>query len=381
MYNIIAYGISGTLERNQNYIEKRFRIVGYSDTNTDKAAMLEKPEMYILPMNLLQADFDYIFITSIFDKEIKESLMQNYQIPEEKILMLGEWQGLRLLKHFGDRNPDKTFYILSRFTRYRDGLFSHIFLYLEQLAWVDKHDVVPVVDMMNYRNQYLEEDKIGLENAWEYYFEPLSDCCLKDVYESRNVFLGYDKELWLDDYQQYDLEEYSRLWKKYIRLKPDIEKKINDTKCALFQGKKRILGVLFRGTDYNALKLNKHAIQPDIQEMFEKIDAELLMNDYEGIFVSTESQIALDQFREKYGCMVIYTNQQRFSDTGTKWLSDISFERENDKYLRGYEYLETIMILSQCTSLIAGICYGSVCVKIINDGKYETALLIEKGAY
>ncbi len=381
MYHVIAYGISGMLEMCQDYIEKRFQIVGYSDTNPDKAFALKQPETYILPENLSKAEFDYILITSIFDKEIKESLVVNYHVQEEKILMLGEWQGMRFQKHFGEKNRNKTFYILSRFTRYRDGLFSHVFAYLEQLDWIDNNNIIPVVDMMHYRNQYLEEDKIGQENSWEYYFEPLSDISLEEVYESKNVILGYDKALYFDDLQQYNLEEYSRLWKKYIRLKPEIEDKINVTKRTLFGEKQRILGVLYRGTDYNQLKLKNHAIQPDMQELFTKIDTELSKGRYDGIFVSTESRTALKQIIERYGSMVVYTNQERFSDTEGKWLSEIAFERKNDRYLRGYEYLETIIILSQCTSLIAGICCGSVCARIINGGRYETALLIEKGVY
>ncbi len=31
MYHVIVYGISGTLELNEDYIEKRFKVVGYSE--------------------------------------------------------------------------------------------------------------------------------------------------------------------------------------------------------------------------------------------------------------------------------------------------------------------------------------------------------------
>lgn len=378
---IIAYGISGMLEMCRDYIEKRFRIVGFSDTNTEKATILKPSERYISPENLKQTEFDYILITSVYDKEIKESLVNSFHIPEEKVLLLAEWQGMRFEQHFGERNPNKRFYVMSRFTRYRDGLFSHIFAYLEQLDWVEKNGVIPVVDMKNYQNQYLEENKLGIENAWEYYFEQISEYTLEEVYNSSNVILGYDKALYFDDLQQYDLERYSELWNRYIRLKPDCRDKIQALQDTLFQENERVLGVLYRGTDYNQLKLKNHAIQPEMQELFERIDLELEHRRYDKIYVSTESQNALEQIKKQYGSMVVHTNQIRFSDTGEKWLSEISFERENDRYLRGYEYLETIMILSHCTSLIAGVCCGSVCAKIMNDRKYKNEQLIEKGVY
>ena len=157
MYHVIVYGISGTLELNEAYIEQRFKIVGYSDSNPEKRATLKQPEMYIRPADIAKADFDYVLITSVFDEEIKESLISQCNVSEDKILLFDQWQGMRFQKHLGEKHPDKTFYVLSRFTRYRDGLFSHIYSYLEQLLWIDKHDIIPAVDMMNYRNQYSQE--------------------------------------------------------------------------------------------------------------------------------------------------------------------------------------------------------------------------------
>ncbi len=101
MYHVIVYGISGTLELNEDYIEKRFKVVGYSDSNPEKKATLKQPEMYIWPADIVKADFDYILITSIFDEEIKESLVSKYSVPQNKILLFDEWQGLRFQMQLG----------------------------------------------------------------------------------------------------------------------------------------------------------------------------------------------------------------------------------------------------------------------------------------
>lgn len=74
------------------------------------------------------------------------------------------------IKHFGWKNRNKTFYVIRRRDAYC-GIFS---IYMTTLARIDealKNGFIPVVDMQNSFNIYLNKKKIGKENAWEYYFE------------------------------------------------------------------------------------------------------------------------------------------------------------------------------------------------------------------
>ena len=72
--------------------------------------------------------------------------------------------------HYGNENKDLTFYVIRRRDVYC-GLFS---LYITTLARIDeavKAGYIPIVDMQNSFNLYLEKEKIGKEDAWEYFFE------------------------------------------------------------------------------------------------------------------------------------------------------------------------------------------------------------------
>ena len=63
----------------------------------------------------------------------------------------------------------KTYYIIRRADN-RTGLFSLFNTNLGHIYYAVQRGYIPVVDMMNYENCYLEESKMGVENAWEYYF-------------------------------------------------------------------------------------------------------------------------------------------------------------------------------------------------------------------
>ena len=57
-------------------------------------------------------------------------------------------------------------------------------------AYAVKQGYIPVIDMQNGRNTYLEEGKVGRENAWEYYFEQPCGYRLADIRDAKNVILS-----------------------------------------------------------------------------------------------------------------------------------------------------------------------------------------------
>ena len=57
------------------------------------------------------------------------------------------------------------------------------------------------------------------------------------------------------------------------------------------------------------------------------------------------------------------------------------FERENDEYLKGLEYLSSLYIVSQCKALIAGNCGGSQMAVFVNGGRHEYEHVFDLGMY
>ena len=49
---------------------------------------------------------------------------------------------------------------------------------------------IPIIDMKNFPTKYNVKNKIDKTyNAWEYYFEPLNNYKLKDIYKSKFVIV------------------------------------------------------------------------------------------------------------------------------------------------------------------------------------------------
>lgn len=381
--SVIVYGLGNTVRDAIGYIRTRFHVVGCSDSDVRKAAVGDELGiLFVPPDELCGAKYDYIVIASVYDDEISRQLVEEKGVAKDKILRRAQWDKMLFWDSFGERNPNRTFYVLSHPIHLRDGLYSYLFAFLEQLDYVEKNDCIPVVDMQNFWCQYVEEGKSGKENVWEYYYQPLSEYPLSEVYESKNVILGYDDNCYKSDYEnKYDIKRMSELYKKYIRYNPTIISMIEEEYRKKINKNKRTLGVLYRGTDMSALKLRNHPIQPSIDEMIRFVHQYMDEWDCDEIFLSTEDAHAAEKFQKEFGGLLDCTKQKRFGDTGDVWLADINFERENDKYQRGLEYIITIELLSRCDCLLAGICTGSICAQIMNDGRYEHIKMIDKGAY
>ncbi|NBH84990.1 hypothetical protein D7X88_17160 [bacterium C-53] len=381
--NVIIYGLGNTIKDAFDYIKMRFSVIGCSDSNIEKKDTAQELRvLFVRPDELCDSEFDYILITSIYDDEIYNQLIENRNIPKEKVLRRQQWCRMIFQRSFGMMNQNKTFYVLSRPIHIRDGLFSFLFSFLEQLDFIDKKGYIPVIDMQNYRNQYLEEDKIGIENAWEYYFNPVSEYRLEDVYKSANVILGYDDPCYKTEYEKkYNIARMSELYQRYIKYRPDVYSVVQREYVKLIDTSRKTLGILYRGSDMSALKLKNHPVQPTIDEMIYLTHKYMEEWHCERIFLSTEDGRAADRMKAEFGAMLSCTNQRRFKDTGTEWLADIRFQRQDDKYLRGLEYLVTIELLSKCDCFLAGICAGSVCAQIMNNGKYQHMRMVDKGEY
>lgn len=380
---VILYGLGNTIWDMIEYLRIRFCIVGCSDTNEQKVNTAKKLQIpFINAHKLKEVDYDYIIITSIYDDEITYQLTEQIGISREKILKRDQWSRIIFRHCFGTRNPDKIFYILSRPIHTRDGLFSYLFSFLEQLDWVYTNGYIPIIDMQSYKNQYLEEDKIGVENAWEYYFLPLSTYSLEEVYESKNVLLGYDDPCYKVDYEKkYNIDTMSRIYQKYIHYNPAILPMIQQEYEKYIDKNTKTLGVLYRGTDMCALQLKNHPIQPTVEELIKEIYRSMREWHCERIFLSTEDDKAVERLQAEFGKILSCTDQKRFENTGKTWLANIQFDRYRDRYLRGIEYLITIELLSRCDCLIAGICAGSVCAQIMNHGNYQQMKMLVRGEY
>lgn len=286
---------------------------------------------------------------------------------------------------WGNQEEDKVFYVIRRATC-KVGLFSYVMTTIGQIEYAVKRGYIPVVDMQNNENTYLDKDLIGKKNAWEYYFKQPCGYSLQDIRQCKNVILGNGLITEKSEYPTSrifkDHEEFQRwfdICKKYVTVQDDIKKDVQDKYESLF-GKERVLGILCRGTDYVRLQPHGHPVQPTIEQMIEKAKAMKREYHCKWIYLATEDEQYYQAFLNQFGEELRVTEAKRCAEDGKFNINDISYDRENDRYLRGREYLMNVMLLSKCTCLLAGAVGGTYGAALLSDG-YEQRYIFDLGVY
>jgi|694.fasta_scaffold19449_7 hypothetical protein len=142
------------------------------------------------------------------------------------------------------------------------------------------------------------------DNVWDYFFEqphkntfPSSD----EIENFVGLISNQDSEFIWTNTVPNTVEEISKrrfifhnIIKNFIKIKPEIEEKINKFVSLNFDNKK-ILGAHFRGTD--------HPYKKNMDEYFKIIDK--VINEYDYIFVSSDSNERYEAAKKYYGTKLI----------------------------------------------------------------------------
>lgn len=289
----------------------------------------------------------------------------------------------------GNSHPENIFYIICRNKNPNSGLGALIDYYLAEIKYAYDSGYIPVIDMESYASMYLDEKDVGIVNAWENYFQQPSLYKVEEAYKGKRVIISYaDKTIGRPDDSmlflnwKHKIKMWNRIFRQYMQYNCETARYITNQCHALFgTDKKRILGVLCRGTDYIHLKPIGHSVQPPIKNVIEK--AEKTMKNYQCdyIFLATEDAMIVEEFAQKFGDRLIKSPSVTYRDTEQKSLAEIHHERSNDTYLRGLEYLATLELLSRCNCIIAGRTYGLPVVLIMNGCKFEYTYFWDLGKY
>ncbi len=294
-----------------------------------------------------------------------------------------------LVKKVGDEiNSDKAiepqFYKISR--KEKVGMFSYVETTLRQVAFALENGMIPVVDMKGIPNTYVNDDEIDLIDMWELYFEQpiFNGNCLS----SGKVILCEDKNMSTIPYRGTSiyLKEsrwfWMKMYEKFFRLNERSDVYFENEYRELFKcDGSNVLGVLLRGTDMISAK--GHNAQPEPMKVLDEVKKQLTKGQFDKVYLATETYANVELFRNELGENRVIVNKRVYYDqkdfTEGVTINDISFDRENDKYLRGLEYLSSVMLLSKCGGLIGGFCGGSISAFYINGGKYKYTKLYDLG--
>lgn len=313
------------------------------------------------------------------------------------VLNLYQWLYLKLIEKRStwkkeqcfpgkSKYQDKTFLVIRR-SGMKLGLFSYFNTHLAKIDYAFQNNMVPVVDMQHFRNACQNEMEINFVNIWEKFFEQPGGYSLSEAYSAKKIVLS-DAEIpeiapndSMDFFDDKDGKQtyWRRKCREYIKLQPHIQELFEMIYDNLFDKNDKIVGVLARGTDYIDLRPSNHPVQPTVEQLLEKTKEVMTSCGCNKIFLATEDKNIANQFYAEYGNLCV-TNTREFVEYEGGYLSEIKFEKDNDRYNRDLSYLMNILILAKSSCIVAGRTSGTVGATLFSDG-WEYSYFFDLGYY
>lgn len=302
-----------------------------------------------------------------------------------KVIFNGNRHFLEKKKNYGNKNANKTFYIIRR-TPPGAGLFSNFLVVLMHLYYAEQYGYEPIIDWKYYSNFYKEKNIINnTVNSWEYYFNQPIETPLEEVYKSKNVILSsanvnsiIESEFLIKDLNQPDFLEDDNQIKKFndiskkIGLVEPIKEETDKILDDLFKSKNNILGIVLRGTDYLNNNLSRgHPTPFNAENSLEIVEYYLNKWKMENVYLSTEVIEYVELYKNHFKDKLILLERYRYQNNqNKKFINQYTRDRKNDKYLTGLEYLTEVYGLARCDSIIGTSCGSLHSAVIINNNKY-----------
>ena len=264
--------------------------------------------------------------------------------------------------------------------------FSHILYALAK-------GMIPIIDMQNFPNPYLEHDKLGKENSWEYFFKQPCGYDLSDVgngeciYSHHNFIqsvlplFAYDDPLFEDECFQL----WTAIFRNFFSLSDSAAQYIEEEYNRIIKPDMRVIGVYCRGTDYTKMRPAGHHIQPEVDDVIDKVKSVMPEWNCDYVYITTEERKIVERFENAFPGRVLTVSQMYYDDLDIdyehQYIASAKFNRGNDAYLKGLEYLSPVMVFSRCNSAVLGLCGGSLAAMYINGGKFENTFIFNLGFF
>ena len=267
------------------------------------------------------------------------------------------------------------------------GFFSYYIFFIGYFIKSISFMNIPIIDVGSYPNIF-NNFKPNDSNPWEYFFEQPYNLTLKEInekariknYENTTKYINLIPDYINIFYKKYSLLFYHDVVTKYMPIKKEIMKKVNNIRKKLFNGSQNVLGVLARGTDYITLKKKGTPIPPTAGKMIEDINKYDKENKYDYIFLTTEDNLIRDKFKSEFGKKLKYIEfgiDVKYNYNGQEYFCE-------NKNAQGLEYqkiyLYNIIILSRCIDIISARTHGAAVAFILSEG-FRNNLVYDLGEF
>lgn len=273
------------------------------------------------------------------------------------------------LKNLGDKNPDKTFYVIWR-NHYGAGFFSNYAFVMGHLLIAKEKGYIPIIDFENFKTLYNAKEPInGTENAWNYYFEPLNNYQLTEVYQSKNVlFCNGDFPMGFS-YNLTEMEGATEIAQQ-IKLNNTVKEYIQNS----LKTDTSYLGIHFRGKEQNLA--SSHPFGPTYQQLVSR--TKMLLEKYKlsKIYIVTEDIKAIEALEKHFPHRVFYTDSFRVKKGNAyKALN----ARVHHRYLLGLEILRDAHLLAACGGILYSDSNVNEYARLLNNHRYQFEAEIKNG--
>jgi hypothetical protein len=278
----------------------------------------------------------------MFPDHVQDHFIANYPF------RLKELPNLKL-KSFGDKNPDKFFYVIWR-DNIGSGFFSNLNLFLVHLEFAKKFNLIPVIDCENFPTIYNTKNPINnSKNSWQYYFHQPSPYTLQEVYQSKNVFFSngfsINSQASLENHPDKNYRQAKQIFLEDVILQDNVKSELQKYDHH-FNDNKKILAVHFRSKDMNTTQL--HPFGPTTEQIFRYTDQMLEKYKIDKIFLACDDLEYFEMFLKKYGDKTFFVDSFR-----SKKINSFNINpRENHRYLLGLEVLLDALLLSKCSHFL-----------------------------
>lgn len=290
------------------------------------------------------------------------------------------------LNSLANSNEKKVFYIIRR-DNASVGLLTYVSIFLGHIAYAVSKGYVPIIDMQNFGSIYQNKEDFKKKNVWEFYFKQPYNFDLSHITKHEKCIYS---PLYIQPMSPFInsvlSDEESRFWKilsqNYIKLNDEVNDYFEHEYDELIKGK-NVLGLLYRGTDYKSLRPLNHPIQPSIDQFIQQIEKSICeWGDFDFYYIATEEKGAFEFLDKRFPGKII-VNKRVYYDgfKNIKFLAEAKFDRQNDNYLKGLEYLSSICLLAKCDSIVAGLCAGTYAANFIKEGEYTNKFYFNLGVY
>lgn len=291
----------------------------------------------------------------------------------------------------GNENSDKTFYIIRRASGI-EGICSMLNSVLGHLAFAEKKGYIPIVDMQTYYNcLWQPEERRKKENAWEYYFRQPAGYSLCDIQKSKNIILSNSfnaPSLPSHDSiykKKKEIEMWNRIFDKYIHLRPQIEKRIDEHWEKINLTNEKVMGICLRmGITYASMKdstlYEGYTKPPTLEQMIEKTESFMKTWDCKKVFLVIDDSESAKKFKKHFGdrLILLKRNRSHFFENGVpldKVYRDSPFVGKMI-WKDNIDYIKEIFFLSRCNCILSAKTSGTATAYIINGNSFENEAVV-----